>query len=101
MHHLATQAIFLEEIEHSTKRSRKASSVTPMRWNMQVLLPVIITSAHLVTCDFNPKDVDPNTGEIPFENAQLTEHPYLNRNLQHSYSYAAFKFRAASSSAIA
>lgn len=74
---LATQAIFLEEIENSSKRGKSANSTTTMPWNMQAIIPVIVTSAHLFTCTFDPRDVDPSTGEIPHDKAQLIEHPYL------------------------
>lgn len=74
---LATQAIFWEEVESSSRRGKEASSTTQMSWNMQVLLPVIVTSAHLFTCDFDPKEVDAGSGEIPYDKAKLVEHPYL------------------------
>jgi hypothetical protein len=74
---LATQAIFLEEVESSSRRGKEASSTTRMSWDMQALLPVIVTSAHLFTCDFDPKEVDAGSGEILYDKAKLVEHSYL------------------------
>ena len=74
---LATQAISLEEVESSSRRGKEASSTTRMSWDMQALLPVIVTSAHLFTCDFDPKEVEAGSGEIPYDKAKLVEHPYL------------------------
>jgi hypothetical protein len=74
---LATQAIFWEEVKSSSRRGEEASSTTQMSWDMQALLPVIVTSAHLFTCDFDPKEVDAGSGEIPYDKAKLVEHPYL------------------------
>jgi len=87
---LATQSVLHDEIE---KSSNQSNSINLMRWNMQAIIPIIVTSANLFTCNFDPSDVDPNTGEIPFDRAELTSHPYLvyayplPRHLQYLPSY--------------
>ena len=42
-------------------------------WQTQHLLPVIVTTARLYTCDFDPKDVDDRTGEIDSPKATINE----------------------------
>jgi hypothetical protein len=42
-----------------------------------VFLPTIVTSARLFTCEFDPSDIDPATGEIPYARATITERPFL------------------------
>ncbi|HEX9927556.1 MAG TPA: hypothetical protein VGB02_03315 [Pyrinomonadaceae bacterium] len=74
---LATQAIFFEELENSKKAADIAGLESRPRYSEQVILPVIVTSAKLFVCNFDAGNVDPNTGEIPFEKAELKEHPYL------------------------
>lgn len=73
---LATQAITLEEWKFS--RALGAASTRPvMAYRKQRFLPAIVTSARIFTCDFDPTDVSPATGEIPYEKARLNEWPYL------------------------
>jgi hypothetical protein len=73
---LATQAIRIEEANFSQNESA-AKTAWYLPWSLQIFLPTIVTSARLFTCDFNPSDVDPTSGEIPFEKAKLNEQPYL------------------------
>ncbi len=73
---LATQAIALERGEYSKKLGSSASP-PPMPWKRQVFLPMIVTTARLFTCDFDPGHVDPVTGEIPFGKANITERGHL------------------------
>lgn len=49
-----------------------------MAWSRQILLPIIVTTASIHTCDVDPKDVSPQTGEITsYDKAQLNQHDYL------------------------
>lgn len=73
---LATQAILQEEIDRS-QRLTNAAGETTKTWEKQILLPVIVTTARLFVCEFNPADIDASTGEIPFEKAELIEHPQI------------------------
>jgi hypothetical protein len=73
---LATKAISHQDANFSL-RLGSAAVPPPMPWKEQVFLPAIVTSAHLFTCDFDPADVDHETGEIPYEKATLTKHPWL------------------------
>lgn len=73
---LATQAMMVEEIGFS-KALGMSSSPPPVPWAKQVFLPVIVTSAHIFSCEFSPGDVDPTTGEIPYAKVTLNEWPYL------------------------
>ena len=73
---LATQAIALEEWKFS--RALGGASTAPvMAYRKQRFLPAIVTSARIFTCDFDPTDVSPATGEIPYEKARLNEWPYI------------------------
>lgn len=73
---LATQAIHLEEAKFSQNESA-AGKAWQMPWGLQVFLPTIVTSARLFTCEFDPSEVDPASGEIPYGKAKLSEQPYL------------------------
>ena len=73
---LATMSIFKEDEEFSNVLG-KTNPPQPMPWSKQILLPTIITSAHLFTCTFDPADVNAGTGEIPYGKAQLTEVTHL------------------------
>ena len=73
---LATQAIHLEEARFSQNEST-AGKAWCMPWALQLFLPTIVTSARLFTCEFDPSEVDPASGEIPYEKAKLNEQPYL------------------------
>jgi hypothetical protein len=43
----------------------------------EIVIPVIVTTARIYTCDFDPKEIDAVTGEIPDDRATLTEQPYV------------------------
>jgi hypothetical protein len=73
---LATQAIHLEEAKFSQNES-VAGKAWHMPWGLQVFLPTIVTSARLFICEFDPSEVDPASGEVPYEKAKLNEQPYL------------------------
>src|SRR5690349_21582652 len=73
---LATQFVYFEEVRFS--RTLGQSGAAPnMPYRSQLFLPSIITSANLFTCDFDPSDVDPATGEVPFNKAHLKEVPAI------------------------
>jgi len=73
---LATQAIAMEEKEFS-KVLGASNPALPMTWREQVILPMIITTARLYTCEFDAGDVSPKTGEIPLHKASLVEQSHL------------------------
>jgi hypothetical protein len=64
---LATHALLYQEA--------KASVAMP--FDIQTFLPVIVTTARLFTCEFDARDVDVTTGELPLKKAKLTARPYL------------------------
>ncbi len=81
---LATQAIIIDE--HNLERRYElgadcihaAKTVdSPPDWRQQVFVPVIVTTAHLYICEFDPSAVNPSNGEIPFSKTALKEVPYL------------------------
>ena len=71
---LATQAIAEEECRFSRSLGYGTG---PIPWLKQVLLPTVVTSARIFTCDFDPSDVNPATGELPYDKAQISEQPYV------------------------
>ena len=48
---------------------------TSPAWRIKAYIPAIVTTAKLVVCDFDPADVNPVTGEVPFDKATLREVP--------------------------
>ncbi|NMC36156.1 hypothetical protein GYA49_03870 [Candidatus Beckwithbacteria bacterium] len=70
---LATKSVVNEEIVNSKTLSGKSE----MPYIHQIFIPTIVTTAKLWICNFDPKDVNPKTGEIPFTKASLDEQPYL------------------------
>jgi hypothetical protein len=73
---IANQAISLEE-ERFSSALGLANPPVPMPWGKQVFLPIIVTSARIFTCAFNPGDVDPSSGEIPFDKAVINDSQYV------------------------
>lgn len=73
---LATQAIFLEEAS-SNLPDPPIKGVKRVHYEKQVFLPVILTTARLHTCEFDPKDISPTEGTIPYDKVAITEQPYL------------------------
>lgn len=73
---LATKAIFGEELNNSKILSTKTADVE-MPYVHQILIPIIVTTAKLFICKFNPENIDGRTGEIPFSEVILEEQPYL------------------------
>jgi hypothetical protein len=74
---LATQAIRYEQI----RGQERLGASEALRFGSpghHVFIPIIVTTAHLKVCKFDPKDVDLETGEIPFAKATLTDVPFLN-----------------------
>lgn len=73
---LATQAICAEEHSLNQKRfSSNPPNPTPRR--VEVFIPTIITNANLFVCEFDPKEVSPETGEIEFSKVCLTQKDFL------------------------
>ena len=73
---LATKAIFEEELGDNKDLSAKSANAE-MPYVHQIFIPIIITTAKLLVCEFDPKNVDKKTGEILLSKATLKELPYL------------------------
>ncbi len=72
---IAYRAIVSEE---SSRANRQVPEVIVAHTPRDlVFLPVIVTTARLHVCDFDPKDVDPASGELPWDRAALTEVTHL------------------------
>ncbi|MDT5059978.1 MAG: hypothetical protein QOH63_437 [Acidobacteriota bacterium] len=72
---LATQAVITEEADpNNCVRFNPASNTLV---DMKLVLPVIVSTAKLFMCEFDPKDISVSTGEIPFDRVKLTQAPYL------------------------
>ncbi len=73
---LATRAIVAEELEHTEAlRQANASPLAPFR--RQMVLPVIVTTANLRVCEFDPSQIDSRTGEIAYSDVRLEPVPAL------------------------
>jgi hypothetical protein len=73
---LGMQSILYDQIK-TIQEISLTSSRKPL-WSHQILLPIIVTTANLFTCESNPSDVDPKTGEIhPYDKARLIPQDYL------------------------
>lgn len=73
---LATQALAFEEIERVERHGRELSRLATPGHHV-ILVPMIVTTARLSTCTFDPTEVEPTTGEIDFAKATLNECPLL------------------------
>ena len=71
---LATQAI-IEEDSSISRRLGMRSGATAPPWQIKAYIPAIVTTARLFLCDFDPANVDPVTGEVPFDKANISEAP--------------------------
>lgn len=69
---LAKQAIVFEDLGLSRKLGT-APTPPQMPWKKQWYFPLIVTSAHLFVCEFDAKDVNPLTGEIPYGKPTIEE----------------------------
>lgn len=74
---LAIQSIFFEEMKFS-KTLGSANPSPGLPYRKLTILPVIVTSAHIFVCEFDPADVDPSTGEIPYAKATIKEVPNVS-----------------------
>jgi len=86
---LAKQAVVKEDGDISERLGRSSTSAQPP-WHKKLYFPTIVTTASLFVCEFDPKEVDPGTGEIAPGAATVTprdtvvfEYP-LPRHLQFS-----------------
>jgi len=73
---LATKAIWHEEANYSQMRAAH-NPTPPLDYHTQLIVPCIVTTAKLYSCSFDPRDVDPNRGEIPLDKAALQEMPFV------------------------
>ena len=69
---LAAQAVVYQDYLSEKQRTK-----APDLRQVYAFVPVILTTAHLFLCSFDPKDVNADTGEIPYDKAALKEVPYL------------------------
>lgn len=73
---LAMQSVLVEEASRDAPRPPLKGFVRRL-FEKQVFFPCIVTTAGLRVCEFDPKDVSPVTGEIPYDRVKISEHPYL------------------------
>jgi hypothetical protein len=66
---LASRAIQHEEARHSRILAERATAGPPYR--EQLFLPIIVTTARLFTCEFDPALISPRTGEIMWDQVRL------------------------------
>jgi len=71
---IATQSVVHEDYVVCQKFN--ATSLPPP-WALKFYMPVILTTARLFTCEFDPNTVDPATGEITLTSASLSERQEL------------------------
>ncbi|HEX9430695.1 MAG TPA: hypothetical protein VF944_09985, partial [Candidatus Bathyarchaeia archaeon] len=69
---LATQAIIEEDSSISRRLGMRTGATAPP-WRIKAYIPAIVTTAKLFVCDFDPANVDPITGEVPFDKATMSE----------------------------
>jgi hypothetical protein len=74
---LATQSVHAEERKWAQDRSSDQSRTPPLPplHPNTTIVPLIVTTAELLICDFNATDVDGDTGEIPFGKSALSPVP--------------------------
>jgi hypothetical protein len=73
---LATQAIFLEEASNNLPEIPIKGAMR-IRSEKQIFIPVIVTTARLQLCEFDPAAISASAGTIPYDQVKLTEMPYL------------------------
>lgn len=73
---IATRCIFEEELDNNKILCVKTAGVE-MPYVHQIFIPVIVTTANLFICKFDPKNINPEFGEIPFTKAHLERQPYV------------------------
>jgi hypothetical protein len=73
---LATKAIWAEERIHS-QRKGAYNPIPQLDYQTQFIVPCIVTTAKLYSCNFEPKDVNPICGEIPLDKTVLEEVPMV------------------------
>jgi hypothetical protein len=73
---LAKQAVAHED-DGICRRIGNSSSVAQLPWRKRIYFPTIVTTARLFVCEFDPKAVDPATGEIVPDKAMVTEREAL------------------------
>ncbi len=73
---LATHALILDEIGRNQLESN-SSAAYHLPYDTKSFVPAIVTTARLFSCDFDPIDVDSETGEIAYDRVTLTEHPVV------------------------
>jgi len=71
---LATQAIMTEEVKFSRTLSAESARKP---YSTQVILPIIVTTAKILLCNFEPDDILQDIGEIPLDKVNLSEQPYM------------------------
>jgi hypothetical protein len=77
---VATQWIRFEEQRHGIALGATVPAPSPA-YKFHHIIPVVVTTANLYLCEFDPAEVDPATGEIPPAKVRLTPVP----NLRYEY----------------
>jgi hypothetical protein len=72
---LAYRSITQEETRTAPRQINEAS--LPHYPRRHIFVPVIVTTARLFVCEFDPNDVDPMSGELPLDKATLSEVTHL------------------------
>jgi hypothetical protein len=92
---LATESIYREEIHRAAGRRAPSSS------DLTIIVPLIVTSAKLLLCSFNPEDVVVETGEVPLTRVVLSEVPHgvvyeypLPKHLHATHDIQTLEFRS-------
>jgi len=73
---VATQWIRFEEQRHGNALGAMVPAPPPTHMYHHII-PLIVTTAKLYVCQFDPADIDPATGELPLDRAHLTAVPHL------------------------
>lgn len=73
---VATKWIAHEEERNGNALGTMVPTPTPAH-RYHHIIPVIVTTAQLHLCRFDPSDINPATGELPWDKAELTSVPHL------------------------
>jgi hypothetical protein len=68
---LAKQAVVHEDDAISRRIGNSSPAAPP--WRKKLYLPTIVTTARIFLCEFDPREVDPGTGEIMATKASIAE----------------------------
>jgi hypothetical protein len=72
---LATQSIFYDVKDDADRFAMGKTG--SKQWRHQSFLPIVVTTARLFACEFEPNEVDASSGEIDLDKANIIEKSYL------------------------